>query len=119
MIYYQQGDVLLKSCDRLPEDLECLTGDGRLVLQHGESTGHMHKFTKKSNVDVYVRPGATKLLNHGMTIVPGIGKFIIVREPSILRHEEHKEILIPPGIYEMDLVREYDYSKDEIVRVTD
>jgi hypothetical protein len=119
MKYYQQGDVLLKMVTELPAGMKKLEGEGSLVLQHGETTGHMHKFLPGSKIEVYANKEAPTLLSHGMTIVPGIGKFIVVHEISALRHEEHKPIDLLPGIYEMDLVREYDYSKDEVTRVVD
>lgn len=118
VMYYQQGDVMLKRVAALPEGLEKF--DGEKALQHGESTGHMHRFDGNAAVDIYVQPAAERvLLNNGMTIVPGIGKFLIVREPSALRHEEHHTQIIAPGIYEMDLVREYDYDRLEERRVID
>jgi len=116
--YYQQGDVLLKRVAALPEGLEKF--DGEKALQHGETTGHMHRFDAGAAVDLFVRPEAERVfLNNGNTIVPGIGKFLIVREPSALSHEEHRTLTIAPGIYEMDLVREYDYDSQEVRWVVD
>lgn len=115
MQYYQQGDVLLKKIEKLPEI--GLKKSADLILQRGETTGHKHQFTMKSVEVLEVYGGA--LLNNGATIYPGIGKFIIVKEPAELFHEEHKPIMIAPGIYEMDLVREYDYEKDEVAYVQD
>lgn len=116
--YYEQGDVLLKVRSTVPKGY--VLHEGEKALQHGETTGHMHRFLMTDKVDIYVPPMAERInLSNGMTIVPGIGKYIVVREEAYLRHEEHKPILVPPGTYEMDLVREYDYEKDEMRRVVD
>lgn len=46
--YYQQGDVILRRMDSLPEGLEKF--EGMKALQHGEPTGHMHRFAEDSMV---------------------------------------------------------------------
>lgn len=114
MHYYQQGDCLLKKIDSLPDGLS-KTDD--LVLQHGEVTNHKHRFDSNMTVQVYL--GKSGDLNAGETIMPGRQKFVVVKDTAYLLHEEHKTIKVPPGIYEMDLVREYDYDKHETRRVVD
>lgn len=114
--YYQQGDVLLKVINSLPD-----TGTRaapNCVLQEGETTGHKHQFLETEKVRVFWADG-TELLSGGDTIMPGIRKYVQVLEPTALTHEEHKPIIIAPGVYEMDLVREYDYDKHEMRRVVD
>jgi hypothetical protein len=111
MQYSQQGDVLIKRVDKLPESARAVE---TLVLQEGEFTGHSHRFTDPAKVTVYETHAVV-----GNTITPNMGKYIEVRETSVLLHEEHKPITIEPGIYEIDIVREYDYEKDEVSRVAD
>lgn len=115
--YYQQGDVLLKKIAELPTDLEKLDD---LVLQHGETTGHMHQFDKGSPVTVY-RSKHDRVIkaNNTDTITPNESKYIMVENVAYLRHEEHKPIAVPPGIYEIDIVREFDYEEMEMRRVID
>lgn len=44
-IHYRQGDVLIQRLDALPPDLKPVPADGgKIVLAHGEVTGHAHCF---------------------------------------------------------------------------
>lgn len=44
-IHYRQGDVIIQRLDSLPQDLKPVAADGgRVVLAHGEVTGHAHCF---------------------------------------------------------------------------
>ena len=120
--YYQQGDVILRKIDALPEGLN--KQDSK-VLQHGETTGHMHQFDRDAAVTVYVGTTSPKdslsdssELNF-KTVTENGNKYIVVDVPALLRHEEHKPITIEPGVYEIDIVREFDYDKFEMSRVVD
>lgn len=115
IVYYQQGDVILRPVQALPEGFDLTDSK---VLQEGETTGHKHQFLDSKAVDVYVANLKTPL-SGGATIHFGIGKVVVVKREAKLTHEEHKPVTLPPGIYEMDLVREYDYDADEMRRVID
>lgn len=118
MKYYQQGDVLLKRIEKLPEEVQLIGG---LVLQEGETTGHKHQFDRGAAVSLYQIP-VPQILDRPasqLTITPNGMKYLYVREISFLRHEEHKPISIEPGIYEIDIVREWDYDREETTRVVD
>jgi len=120
--YYQQGDVLLKSISSLPKGAKPLSGPK--VLQEGETTGHMHQFDTGAAVRLYLVPPSTEAAfaapAPGLRITEMQGtKYIEVLETSLLRHEEHQPISVPPGLYQMDIVREYDYDKEETRRVVD
>lgn len=113
MQYFQQGDVLLKRIDKLPTNLVPLETK---TLQRGETTGHSHRF-EGNTVRLFSTPDKT--LN-GMRIHTHDGVcYIEVTQPSALVHEEHKTINVEPGIYEVDLVREYDWESEEMRRVID
>lgn len=113
MKYYQQGNVLLKKVDSLPKDAINLKTK---ILQLGEVTGHKHQFGVDDDVHVFVDKA---FAGQELSITPDEGKFVIIGSTAYLRHEEHKPIGIEPGIYQIDIVREYDYDKDEIRRVVD
>ena len=82
MIYYQQGDVLLKKVSELPAGAKKLEGK---VLQLGEVTGHKHQFApikgEEQKVDIYVSP---EFAGQEMSITPDEGKFIIVNNIAYL-----------------------------------
>lgn len=112
--YYQQGDVLLKLIDKLPDGL--IQSPEGLILQRGETTGHKHQFQSGGDVQVMCTPNAKFNTD---TITPNEMKYAIVGNMIQLLHEEHKPITIDPGIYEIDIVREFDYEKHEVRRVVD
>lgn len=112
--YYQQGDVLLKRIAALPKGLKQLDTK---VLQEGEFTGHMHQFRMTDDLTVYAAPALAGASTK--TITENENKYLEVRAPSCLSHEEHKPIVVPPGIYQIDIRREYDYDLLEARRVQD
>jgi len=126
MQYYQQGDVLLKKVSALPKEAKKIKGK---VLQESEITGHHHHFKGNAAVDLYQ---TLETPTNDKTITPNFGKFIIVKEmsdlfhgkgfdatPAALNRGDHDAISIPPGIYEIDIVREYDFDANEVSRVVD
>lgn len=124
-----QGDVILKRIAAVPEDAVLAQADAK-ILQASEVTGHHHQFTPTSKVDLYlVKP---EIIPGIATITDNQGKIINVLEPSYLFHGklfeqnpaktgtgDHDAIKIPPGVYVVDIVREYDYDYHETIRVTD
>lgn len=101
----QQGDVLLKRIDRLPEG-EC-TGDEQTasrILAYGEVTGHAHRIENEA----------------GTEVVRILGKlYLVAKEEARLRHEEHRPVIIPPGVYEVNIVRETDHLEGVVRQVAD
>lgn len=45
--------------------------------------------------------------------------YVEILETTLLKHEEHKPISVEPGLYQVDLVREYCYEEHEMRRVID
>jgi len=93
MDHYRQGDVLLirvaqKSARARKVDRE----DGRIVLAHGEATGHAHVIESPEAV-LYEDVSGTR--------------FLEVWEPVRLVHEEHAALHVEPAIYEVRRQREY------------
>lgn len=112
-MYYQQGDVLLKKIEKMPDGAKKIGGK---VLQIGEVTGHKHQFPTNSDVEIYVD---AKFAGQENSITPDEGKFIIVGNTVQLLHEEHKPVEVEPGVYQVDIVREFDYEEMEARRVVD
>jgi len=126
MKFLVQGDVVFKKLDKLPEGYTMVEQDVK-IIQQSEITGHHHQFRDKG-ADLYHNPD--KVTDVDMTITPNLGKLLVVREPITLYHGkkfevephktgtgDHDAMVLDPGIYEIDITREY--SEDEIVRVRD
>jgi len=105
MIQQQQGDVLLKKIDALPEGAVAKVLDkGHIILAYGEVTGHAHRITDTVNSLFYEKDGKS---------------YLKVNTPVKLTHEEHHTQVIPEGIWEIGIVQEYDYLKDMVRAVVD
>ena len=94
---YRQGDVLLVPVrdgdigEEIPRDAQA-----RIVLAHGEVTGHAHAIHD---------PGAVLRGNLGISD----DRFLMVSATMVtLRHEEHGSIKVPQGLYRVVRQREYD-----------
>lgn len=102
MIIYRQGDVLIRSVKDIPADTTPIPREnGSIVLAHGEVTGHAHAIA--SEFATFVAAGGLRYLD--------------AKIPVSLRHEEHGEIQIPAGKYEIVIQREY--TPQEIRNVED
>ena len=97
----RQGDVLLVPCDE-PIGATPLEPDGdRVVLAHGEATGHAHAVSAKHAV---------------MCALAGV-TYLRVLQREMLRHEEHEHVELEPGWYRLPGQREY--APQELRRVAD
>lgn len=83
----RQGDVLLKKIEKIPSN----TKKKDLVLAYGEVTGHKHVL---QDGNVYIDDNGTQ--------------YVQLAQDTMLCHEEHNNILIPTGTYQVILQREYD-----------
>ena len=102
---YRQGDVLLVEVARRPSDVRPVPRErGRLVLAHGEATGHAHVVADAA-AELVTREQAEQLylLVHGTEVV--------------LEHEEHAPIPLPPGSYRV--IRQREYAPDSVRFVAD
>lgn len=105
-MYYQQGDILIKKITSLPNDLKSeLAKNERFILAEGEATGHNHSIVAEPLIEFY--------RGHN-------GRLYLKAEKScIVTHQEHNEINISPGLYEIDKVQEYDHFLEESRKVID
>ena len=97
MTQFRQGDVLITPIAAKPATaIEPIDREGgRVILAHGELTGHAHAIA---------RPNATLFRDPKLAAI-----FLQVTgsEPALLEHEEHSTIVLPPGDYEVRRQREY------------
>ena len=101
---YQQGDVLLKVADTLPEGAVKVAPKPRgVVVAEGEVTGHAH----------VLDPGIVTEYEFG-----GL-RFLNVAKQTELRHEEHAAVTVAPGLYEIGGVVEKDWLSEAVRPVVD
>lgn len=103
---YQQGDVLLHVVKTIPGRAKFLHPSERgVVLAEGESTGHAHCIADTEHAEL-MRLDDTTYLN-------------VTGESVVISHEEHGAIEVPPGMYRVERVREYDHFAEEARVVED
>ena len=92
---YRQGDVLITRIEAVPEGAEKKDN----VLAYGEATGHHHT---AEGAEIFIKAGK---------------QYMVVRQKAVVKHQEHQQIELPEGIYEVGIQREY--SPQENRRVMD
>jgi len=98
--WYQQGDVTIKPIDKIPTNANAT---GTRVLAEGEATGHKH-LAQADDVQLFLHQGTLYMrAPNGTTVV----------------HEEHGPLEIPPGEYQIGIVREYNHFAEEARPVID
>lgn len=90
-IQYRQGDVLLVRVAELPADAVPEGHKDRIILAHGELTGHAHAVSAAA-ARMYLSAGE---------------RLLSVRTETQLVHEEHAPIRLEPGVYRVIRQREY------------
>lgn len=104
MKIYRHGDVLIREIKAIPVTAEEEKKDKAVTVALGEATGHHHT------------------LYGGMPIsllIDGDRRFLDVPEEVSLRHQEHDELRIAKGSYEITMEREFDYFENAMKRVVD
>jgi hypothetical protein len=105
---YRQGDVLLipVSSELMPAGARPVPrgAQGRLLLALGEATGHAHAVAAR-DAELLADPADVDR------------RFLRIVSTSLLTHEEHRAIPLPPGLYRV--ARQREYSPDVIRHVAD
>ena len=107
----QQGDVVLKSIDKLPETAKKVEMKPRgFVLAEGETTGHCHVVLDKT-AELYEVGGVL---------------YLKANNPCALQHTlpnglqaDHNPIAVDAGLWEVGIVKEYDPFQEEVRNVRD
>ena len=100
---YRQGDVAIIECKRVAVTSEVEREAGRIVLAHGEVTGHAHAIASMD---------ATLFMDEAT-----VNRYLDVRAPVTLDHEEHGRIELPIGFYQV--VRQREYRPEGLRQVAD
>jgi hypothetical protein len=98
----RQGDVLLLEIVKLPATCTQIAAGRRVILAHGEATGHAHELTV-ANPTWELDNNTPMRLYEAWT---GL-RYLFVEQPCMLTHQEHGAIRIRPGFYEVIRQREY------------
>lgn len=84
----RHGDVVLRKVAKIPSEAKLLKG--RKELAYGEVTGHAHRL----DIGDLFETKDSKL-------------YCKIGRKSKLSHEEHKDIMLLPGCYEVVIKRQY------------
>jgi len=107
MKLYRQGDVLIREVPALPKGAKDVTPNGgRIVLAHGELTGHAHAIAPDEAREFSLTDAGN-----------AVRRFLKVVSEATVRHEEHASIPLPPGFYE--IVQQQEYAPEGIRNVAD
>ena len=99
MKVYRQGDVSIIAVKGLPKKTKRVQGEP--ILARGEVTGHTHRMIE-GKVRLYQLAGLLYLR--------------VLSEFAKLYHEEHADIILPRGDYQINRQREYDWFSSRGVR---
>ena len=108
----RQGDVLVRRVRSREMKGRDLREGRRVVLAHGEVTGHAHEVVAADvGTDMTMTPPAAFFEE------PDGRRFLFVNQPCALTHQEHGTIALTPGCYEV--VRQREYSPEAVRNVAD
>jgi len=99
IMQYRQGDILLMKVAEKPTGEALSRESGRVVLAHGEATGHSHTVTDEQ----------ASLYAVGVD-----GRLLVLGQDADLTHEEHDTIRLPKGTYRVIRQREYAPAKYDL-----
>ena len=102
---YRQGDVLIM---RIDDDTKVgakvATEAGRVVLAHGEVTGHSHAIADRA-ATLFDLPIEHNVDTRAATLA--LDRIMRCRTTVKLQHEEHATITLARGTYRVRIQREY------------
>ena len=90
---FRQGDVWIERVATIPTTAKPMPADSRVVLAHGEVTGHAHAIYDLDAVEARIADDGTIYLR--------------ITKPTEIKHEEHAPIPLTPGNYKIGQQREY------------
>lgn len=104
----RQGDVLIVAAPDAvePDTAPTPAEHGRVVLAHGEATGHHHSYAATDRIRWFREDGSG-----GGLLVIGPGS------PAPLEHQEHSAIPTPAGTFRV--IRQREYTPEAIRNVAD
>lgn len=83
---------------------EVIEHKGEFVVGYGETTGHTHRLSVRNKEDLIIRKDSN-----------GDYYFELLKEGTLV-HEEHKTLIVPPGIYRKFQEEEVDHFAGSVMR---
>ena len=111
MTLFRQGDVVVRQVRRRERKGADARDRGRIILAHGEVTGHAHEVIAADPTTDIQLPAAHFFEE------PDGRRFLFIERACLLTHQEHGAIALPTGCYEV--TRQREYSPEEIRNVAD
>ena len=98
-----QGDVFFSKVRAIPQSVIRVSRSKRgFIIAEGEATGHAHVID--GDIELYEKDGIL---------------FIKTVHEVEVRHEEHLPVNLPPGLWKVGTVKEYDPFLEEARQVRD
>jgi hypothetical protein len=113
--HFRQGDVLIERVAKIPNTAVKQHISARIILAHGEVTGHHHALETVVPVDWW-KAGEISNANQKPTTLAG-ELFVALPSGGAVTHQEHSEITLPAGHYR--IIRQREYSPEAIRNVED
>ena len=123
----RQGDVLLQEVASLPLGCtEVASEEHRIVLAHGEVTGHAHAIYDHLTLSNHAEVSAAEITASVIAKIkskarlfasPQGDRYLMVTDTVNLFHEEHTSHVLVPGIYH--LPRQVEYTPGNLFDVED
>lgn len=101
----RHGDIPLHKIDKLPEGLTKISSKEEHILAEGETTGHMHRLKCAEKVDMFTDTFGNR--------------YVAINGKATVSHEEHKTLIIDPGVYRIGKEREKDWFSLSVKKVID
>lgn len=103
--HYRQGDVLIERVTRIPAAAVKQEKSARIILAHGEVTGHHHSLQTPDAADWWKLGEISNANLKPDTLLGEI--FVTLPVGGVVTHQEHSEIQLPAGNYRVTRQREY------------
>lgn len=113
--HYRQGDVLIERISSVPAKAEPQKKSRKIILAHGEVTGHHHCLEIADPADWW-KQGEISTANSKPTTLAG-ELYVSLPHGGVVTHQEHSKVELPAGNYRV--TRQREYSPEAIRNVQD
>ena len=112
---YRQGDVLIERIASIPTNASKQKPSGKIILAHGEVTGHHHCLEVSDPADWWKVGEIAPTLEKPSALAGEL--FVTLPAGGVVTHDEHSKIELPSGNYR--ITRQREYSPEAIRNVAD